>query len=55
MRNKTLKQLPAMTGAENVLCFHGDEENVNGRPWKETAIRKHVHHDLKTFTPRRLF
>ena len=47
MRNKTLKQLPAMTGAEKVFCFHGDEENVNGRTWKGTAFRKHAHHDLK--------
>ena len=55
MRNKTLKQLPAMEGAENVLCFHGVGESVNVRTWKGTAIRKHVHQDLKTFTKRRLF
>ena len=55
MQNKTLKQLPAMAGAEKVFCFHGDGESVNGRTWKGMAIRKHVHHDLKTFTTRRLF
>ena len=44
-----------MTGAEKVFCFHSDGENVNGRTWKGTAIRKHVHHDPKTFTTRRLF
>ena len=26
MQNKTLKQLPAMTGAEKVFCFHGNGE-----------------------------
>ena len=55
MQNKTLKQLPAMTGAEKVFCFYGDGENINGRTWKGAAIRKHVHHDLKTFTTRLLF
>ena len=44
-----------MAGAEKVFFSHGDGENVNGRTWKGTAIRKHVHHDLQTFTTRRLF
>ena len=44
-----------MAGEEKVFRFHGDGENVNGRTWKGTATRKHVHHDLKTFTKRRLF
>ena len=55
MRNYTSKQLPAMEGAENVLCFHGVGERVNGRTWKGTTIGKHVHQDHKTFTTRRLF
>ena len=45
-----LKQLPAIAGAERVFCFHRKGVRVDGRAWKGTAIRIHVHHDLKTFT-----
>ena len=38
MRNKTLKQLPAMAGAEKVFCFHGVGESVSGCTWKERRL-----------------
>ena len=39
-----------MIGTERVFCLYREEEDVENRAWKGTAMRRQVHHDLKTFT-----